>query len=39
MKRYVKALQSLCLVGDGLRGYVVWLSGERGRAGLIPCPG
>jgi hypothetical protein len=39
MKRYVKALQILCLVHGGLRGCVMWLGGERGRAGLIPCPG
>jgi len=39
MKRYVKALQILCLVRGGLRGCVVWLGGERGRACLIPCPG
>jgi hypothetical protein len=28
MKRYVKALQILCLVFGGLRGCVVWLGGE-----------
>jgi hypothetical protein len=34
MKRYVKALQFLCLVGGVLLGCVAWLGGERGRAGL-----
>jgi hypothetical protein len=39
MKRYVKALQILCLVFGGLRGCVVRLAGNVGRACLIPCPG
>ena len=39
MKRYVKALQILCLVRGGLRGCVLRLAVDRGRACLIPCPG
>jgi hypothetical protein len=39
MKRYVKALQILCLVLSSLRACGARAGWERGRGCLIPCPG